>query len=140
MKSGELIEAIERFFLDDIGAIAPGMMLFVGWIVLLGTRTLSGIGKWILLAPEQDLLLLVVLGMLGHLATFMAGLPQAKGQSTEFADLVVNSLREGSGANCELRQIRPLPLYRSIPISITPPERLARSQAASPGSRPACPS
>ena len=44
----------------------------------------------------------------------------------------------GSGANCELRQIRWPSLYRSIQLSITRPEPLAGSRPASPGARPAC--
>jgi hypothetical protein len=55
---------------------------------------------------------------------------------------VVHCLRTLSGLWCktELRQIRPLPIYRSIPILIRRTTRLARSQAVSSGARPACPS
>jgi hypothetical protein len=41
MKAGEIIEAVERFFLDIIGTVVPGVLLLLGWRRLFGTPPVS---------------------------------------------------------------------------------------------------
>jgi len=70
MKTGELIDGIERFVLDVVGTIVPGTILIIGWAMLFGIPSLPGIGRFMPLPQEMDIWLFVVLGyILGHVVT-----------------------------------------------------------------------
>lgn len=68
MKAGEIIDAIERFFLDLIGTVVPGALLLIGWWFLFGIpRVPGGIGQVDGYVKWSGL---IVLGyVLGHFVT-----------------------------------------------------------------------
>lgn len=70
MKASELIDAIERFFLDLVGTIIPGGLFLAGWVLLFGLpRGASAIGANVQLAPYLPWAAVILAYVMGHAVT-----------------------------------------------------------------------
>jgi hypothetical protein len=82
MKAGELIDAIERFFLDIIGTIVPGMLLLVGWAVLFGSPNARVIAS-AAAVQGQGIWLFIISGyIIGHIVTGLGSIIVTPGPLT----------------------------------------------------------
>ena len=128
MKAGDIIEAIERFFLDIVGQVIPGFCLLIGF-ALLWPEAVTGIKtndtiKMLGLAEPRSVVVIVLSYVIGHGVTSV-------GDTVIFPaiDFVVHSLRRMKVGFWIPSRIFP-PAELSKKIQADPTFKLFRAEAA----------
>ena len=100
----DVVAAAERFFLDLIGTVIPGLLLILGWVLLFGQPSLPGMGA----LTSRDVLawlLPVVSYVLGHFVTGFGS------QMVEWTARFLPFVKTDNAINAKIGKT---PVYRSF--------------------------